>query len=236
MEFVTFNASIMINLFNGWKNNKEKNIIIDPLSCLIKLGLLTFYPVGTKISIAENRISISEPSLLQGTFRFLNGDGREDLHNLCTPIMKSIEWYWNPEDKEIGALFEYAITGLEKLRNTYPSNSIISHCLDLYTQYLINKKVKKVSSDEPIGPKKKKSSSLSGDEQQRVEDDNKIHNFLKSLWTPREIHIIIQTMLEYDAKLKTNKSEIDKLHSILEMTAAKERELAIFLKLHFTSL
>lgn len=229
MELISFNASIMINLFNGWKNNKEKNIIIDPMSCLIKLGLLTFYPAGTKISIADNKIAISEPSIFQGTFRFLNGDGREDLHNLCAPIMKSIEWYWNPEDKEIGALFDYASTGLDKLRSTYPANSIISHCLDLYAQYLVCKKVKKM--DETTVVKKKKATT-----QSEVEDDNKIHNFLKTLWSPREIHIIIQTMLEYDAKLKTNKQEIDKLHSILEMTTAKERELSAFLKGHATSL
>ena len=229
MELISFNASLMINLFNGWKNNKEKNIIIDPMSCLIKLGLLTFYPAGTKISIADNKITISEPSIFQGTFRFLNGDGREDLHNLCAPIMKSIEWYWNPEDKEIGALFDYASTGLDKLRSTYPANSIISHCLDLYAQYLVCKKVKKM--DDTTVVKKKKATT-----QTEVDDDNKIHNFLKTLWSPREIHIIIQTMLEYDAKLKTNKQEMDKLHSILEMTTAKERELSAFLKGHATSL
>lgn len=231
MEFLSFNASLVINIFNGWKQNKGKNIIIDPLSCLIKLGLLTFYPIGTKISITDNKIAISEPSLLQGTFRFLNGDGREDLHNLCTPIMKCIEWYWNPDDKEIVALFDYAITGLEKLRSTYPSNSIISHCLDLYKQYLIHKNVKKPVEEPSV--KKKRNPA---DEQQRVEEDNKIHYFLKNLWSPREIHIIIQMILEYDVKLKANKQECEKLHSILEMTSAKERELVAFLKVQSTSL
>lgn len=230
MELISFNASIMLNLFNGWKNNKEKNIIIDPMSCLIKLGLLTFYPAGTKISIADNKITISEPSIFQGTFRFLNGDGREDLHNLCAPIVKSIEWYWNPEDKEMAALFDYAITGLDKLRTTYPPNSIISHCLDLYAQYLVCKKVRKMEDVSAISKKKKPVTAA------EVEDDNKIHNFLKSMWSPREIHIIIQTLLEYDSKLKTNKQEPDKLHSILEMTSAKERELSTFLKGHSTSL
>jgi len=228
MDFISFNASLMINLFNGWKNNKEKNIIIDPMSCLIKLGLLAFYPVGTKISIVDNKITLAEPSIFQGAFRFLNGDGREDLHNLCVPIMKSIEWYWNTEDKEIGALFDYAITGLDKLRSTYPANSIISHCLDLYSQYLVCKKVKKM--DENTTTSKKKNIAT------EIEDDNKIHNFLKTLWTPREIHIIIQTMLEYESKLKTNKQEMVKLHSILEMTSAKEMELSAFLKSHATSL
>lgn len=231
MEFIKFNTSLMINIFNGWKNNKEKNIIIDPLSCLIKLALLTFYPVGTKISISDNRINISEPSIFQGTFRFLNGDGREDLHNLCIPILKGIEWYWNPEDKEMISLFDYSIQGIEKLKNTYPSNSVISHCLDLYMQYLICKK-----GNTHINNRGSNSIKNNKDDEQSIENDNKIHNFLKSLWTPREIHIIIQTILEYDSKMKANRVEYDKLNSVLEMTSAKEKELTTFLKVHFTSL
>ena len=35
---------------------KEKNIIIDPISCLIKLSMLGLYPIGTKISVNNNGI------------------------------------------------------------------------------------------------------------------------------------------------------------------------------------
>ena len=57
-NYMDINISIIYNLFANWKNNKDKNIIIDPMACLIKLSILGFYPSGTKISIADNMINI----------------------------------------------------------------------------------------------------------------------------------------------------------------------------------
>ena len=54
------------NYINQIISNKEKNTILDPLTCIIKLGILNFKPKGTKISINNNRITYHEPSLLQG--------------------------------------------------------------------------------------------------------------------------------------------------------------------------
>jgi hypothetical protein len=45
------------------------------LSCLIKLNILQYYPIGTKIGINDNSVSINDPSILQGAFRFFKGDG-----------------------------------------------------------------------------------------------------------------------------------------------------------------
>ena len=44
---------ILVNLFN----EKDKNSIIEPLICLTRLAILEFKPIGTKISIFNNRIS-----------------------------------------------------------------------------------------------------------------------------------------------------------------------------------
>jgi hypothetical protein len=75
-----------------------------------------YYPIGTKIGINDNSVSINDPSILQGAFRFFKGDGREDLHNLYLPIIKSIEWYWDDMNPEINNLFEGAIAGLNSLK------------------------------------------------------------------------------------------------------------------------
>ena len=72
-------------------NKKDKNIIIDPFSCIIKLSLLSYQTEGTKISINDNQIFFNQPSYGQGLIRYLYGDGREDLHNLFKPIQKSVE-------------------------------------------------------------------------------------------------------------------------------------------------
>jgi hypothetical protein len=224
MDFL-YNSLYLINFLTSFRNKDDKNIIIDPMSCLIKLSILKFCPVGTKISIYDNMISILDPGLLQGTFRFLKGDGREDLHNLYLPIIKSIEWY-NNSDKEINVLFNFAIGGLDILKSSYPINSTICHTLDLYIYHLTTKKLT-TFHDKEI--KIEQNSSMNS-------STNIIHDYLKNLWNPREIHIIIELLLEYETNVINNKKETQLLHSILTMTTAKELKLKDFLKHYFASL
>jgi len=222
MDIISLNTSIVYNLFTNWKNNKDKNIIIDPMACLIKLSILSFYPSGTKISISDNMINIIEYSLLQGTFRFFKGDNREDLHNLYIPIIKSIEWYWD-EDNEIKHLFEFAIKGIENLKTSYPANSTICHTLDLYTHHLSTKQIKTFNNKDI-----------------NIKDiNNMIHEYLKSLWNEREIHIIIELLLDYNNKFNSNDNKnicLYILNSIIELTNAKELKFKSFLKEHLASL
>ena len=216
MDFIS-NGLYFFNFFNGFRNKPDKNIIIDPLSCLIKLSILKFCPIGTKISIGDNMITILDPGLLQGTYRFVKGDAREDLHNLYVPLIKSIEWYWHEENNNnINNLFDFAINGLETLRASYPHNSTITHTLDLYIHHLTSKQVK----------------TLQNKDINTNETSNEIHEYLKQLWNQREIHIIIELLLEYNSK----QDEKHILDSILSLSAAKENKLKIFLKEHFASL
>jgi hypothetical protein len=221
MDFIS-NSYYVLSLLTNFRTNKDKNIIIDPLSCLIKLSILRFYPEKTKISIADNMITIVDPGMLQGAYRFIKGDDREDLHNLYVPLIKSIEWFWNDNNTEIKNLFDFAISGLENLKSSYPINSVISHTLDLYIYHLTTKKTKNFQNNDI--------------KYNNTDTNNEIHDFVKQLWSHREIHIIIELLLEYDKTFKENKNEKHILSSILELTAAKELKLKEFLKNHFTSL
>jgi hypothetical protein len=220
MDFIS-NGLYFFNFFNGFRNKQDKNIIIDPLSCLIKLSILKFCPIGTKISIGDNMITILDPGLLQGTYRFVKGDGREDLHNLYVPLIKSIEWYWHKDNEDnIKYLFDFAINGLETLRASYPNNSTITHTLDLYIHHLTSKQIK----------------TLQNKDIKTNETSNEIHEYLKQLWNQREIHIIIELLLEYEKNIKNNKTEKYILETILNLTNAKEVKLREYLKEHFASL
>jgi hypothetical protein len=117
-------------------NKKDKNIIIDPFSCIIKLSLLSYQTEGTKISINENQIFFNEPSYGQGIIRYLYGDGREDLHNLFKPIQKSVEWYKIPSLPDIDFLFNRAILGLIALKKSYGKYETIQHTIDYYITIL----------------------------------------------------------------------------------------------------
>jgi len=216
------NSLYLLNFLTNIKNKEDKNVIIDPMSCLIKLSILKFCPIGTKISICDNMITILDPGLLQGTVRFFKGDGREDLHNLYVPLIKSIEWYYKNIDdaNEIKILFDFAIDGLNILKSSYPINSTICHTLDLYIYHLNTKQTKTLQNNEI-----------------KIDDShNKIHDYLKQLWNDREIHIIIELLLQYEQNISNNKKETQLLESILNLTIAKELKFKDFLKQHFASL
>tara|TARA_Y100000389_G_C17414938_1_gene493129 strand:+ start:44 stop:706 length:663 start_codon:yes stop_codon:yes gene_type:complete len=199
---------------------KENNIIIDPMSCMVKLALLGFYPKGTKISIYNNQLLFNEPSILQGTLRYYYGYGREDLHNLYNPIQKCIDWYWTQHDKNILLLFSLAVAGLENLINTYSVNCTIKHTLNYYINLIKNREKSKKISEES-------------------QTENKIHAFLKDLWSQREINVIIDILRELEEKKSVSNYEKEGLYllkSINIITTNKEEKLNTFMMEHVSIL
>jgi hypothetical protein len=218
-EFLT--SRLFHSFTKTFFQEKENNIIVDPLSCLIKLSLLSFQNDGTKISIDKNALNFNEPNILQGTLRYYYGYGREDLHNLYNPIQKSLDWYWIKDNEEINFLFTLATNGLKRLKKSYSPNCTIHHTLDYYIS-LLQKKTKTKNNDE----------------------QNKIHTFLKQLWTQRELIIVIELLKELREKKykvqtekKTTHEDFDYLiESILTITSKKEVNLYNFINQHSTIL
>ena len=64
--------------------------ILEPLSVIIKLAIISLYPVGTKIAIYNHKLHIHSPTIFQGTIRWSCGSTREDVHLLLNPIIKLI--------------------------------------------------------------------------------------------------------------------------------------------------
>ena len=191
-----FNSLISSGLYNAFSGlfntNKEDNIIIDPMSCLIKLSILSFYSDGTKINVSNNKISFDEPYIFQGLLRYFKGDGREDLHNLNNPINKCREWYWNKDDENIVFLFKTAIDGLKKLQLTYPNNSTIYIVFDHYINCLkTGAKKPQQSNKNNISDSMSLSFRSNDSEEDKEKAENEIHKFLKSLWSPNEINLVI---------------------------------------------
>ena len=97
--------SLYFSLTKFFDSKKENHMIIEPLSCLIKLSLLNFYPEGTKLNVQDNQLLFNEPTMYQGVIRYFYNQGREDLHNLFNPIDKAIEWYTEYNEDIEGAEF-----------------------------------------------------------------------------------------------------------------------------------
>ena len=81
----------LYDVVNHYTTSENKNIILEPISCIFRMILLKYKLKGTKISIYNNSINYNEPNYLQGIIRSYNGDTREDLHNLYNPFLKSFE-------------------------------------------------------------------------------------------------------------------------------------------------
>ncbi len=183
-----------------------KCVIIDPLTCIIKLALINYYPLGTKLSINNNTINFCSGGYLQGIYRFIYGDGREDLHNLYNPICKAIKWYYTENDDNITYLFDLARRGLVQLKSTYPSNNTIQYTLDHYIDII---KTKKILESDAM--------------------NTNIHNFMyESLWTELDKKIIYNVFYE----IVNKKNEIEKnnlIDMVNNMINVKNRILTEYL-------
>lgn len=242
----TMSNGMYHSLFNILTHKKEKNIIIDPFSCLAKLALLSHSQNGTKISISNNQINFNDPNYGQGILRFLCGDNREDLHNLLAPIQKARDWFYDKNDKNIVYIFEKAACGLKNLKNSYGQFATIQHAIDRYTDVLVDG-----STTKKEDPKKYSNSRLNSNDipnntarnrlKSRDDDEPKITDleesarldtiqaFLKGLWTEREINIVINLFREYEDKEDMNE-KIHVFNSIVSYCDMKEKKLNKFLE------
>lgn len=126
---------------------KEKNLILEPLCVIFRLAILKYKPPYTKLSIKDNSIVYQENTYDQGLVRMMEGDCREDLHNLYHPILKCIEWYSCDSYK---FLYDECISGLTVLNSVYDRNSTIRHTISHYISVIQNKE--KIDTNVNINP------------------------------------------------------------------------------------
>ncbi len=122
-----------------FKTIKERtDMILEPLQVMIQLGILSFCPVGTKLSISDNILHLQEPSLYQGMLRWYMNDNKDDLYYLFQAIRRYYLWY-NPREKEVfKRILQVAMNGIERLIETYDNSEKLSikQTLNLYTNIL----------------------------------------------------------------------------------------------------
>lgn len=185
--------------------------ILDPLTTVIRLSILSFKQIGTKISINLNKIEYQEPNILQGTFRWSNGDKRSDLHNLCNPL-KICRTKYNPDnDERILNIYNKAITGLKKLQSLYDENSdSTSHALSHYINI------------------------LNGFEFKIDKEQLEIYNKFSKVWTDNDIDIINDILIEIENKCSKNEDFSCYLNSIDAILNGKDNEIKKVLNTTFT--
>lgn len=178
------------NIFINRMYPENKNILLEPLSSIFRILLLKYKPIGTKISICNNSIKYNSPGYSQGLMRNINGDARDDLHNLYNPFIKCMEWFPIKENCNEMYIYYYteSIKGLKLLADSYEKETIINHTLNHYIRmiedYLENKRIDKLNIEEsPLLEK------------------------MKDFWKKEEIDIIYQLFLITD-KVSGSEKEV----------------------------
>ena len=149
---------------------KDKNLILEPLCVIFRLAILKYKPPHTKLSIKDNSIVYQGPTYDQGLVRMMEGDTREDLHNLYHPILKSIEWYSYNDYKFI---YDECVMGLTILNSVYDRNSTIRHTISHYISVIQMNDSENIREDVNINP---------------------IIDKLKEIWTEDEIKSAISLL------------------------------------------
>ena len=174
---------------------KENKMILEPFCCLIRILLILYKPDNLKISIINNSIKYNEDNGLQSIVRTINGDTREDLHNLYSPILKAFEWF--PKDGGVNDyIYNQTLKGYTKFMNVYDKNSVIYHTLNHYRLLIIefidgNQNIKKPVGNSPL-----------------------IDN-LKNIWSTEEINVIYRLLKLIESSIE-KQIYINMIESLLD--------------------
>ena len=179
------------------------NILLDPVSVFIKIAIISYKPAGIKISVSENSINIEEDGPLQGIRRFINRNNREQISYLVKPIKRML-CIFPPSDKKMIYIYNRAIIGLKKLKESYTGDksmaSTASNSLDLYINLIEN--------------------SLKGNEQSEQADVHVVKE-LENLWNMSDIDIIYLLMI----KCEENGNNSDYINSIECLLKSKQKDI-----------
>jgi hypothetical protein len=223
---------------------KKENSRLDPLTTLIKLAILPYKPEGTKLSIDNNYIYFSENTIFQFVIRKYFGDSYNDLRDLRRSLHKAVAWYF--DDPKMKYLFENAIIGLEKLKQTYGNTGkadAVQSYIDILSGFNrriiieINKEKDKIKNrnkqtdDKQTDNKEKDNNKQTDNKKEDIEEHElKIHDILKSIWTDDDKEIVMR----FFQKLKNSnnkddiKDTIESLESLLLSIHKKiEKEVKI---------
>jgi hypothetical protein len=111
----------------------NKSDILDPFSCIIKLFIYSFKPLGTKLSIVGNKLEIQNINIFQSTIRTIQRDTKTDLINLLFPITFACEKYLSTESVKqspiLKQIFYQVLKSLDNLNRVYQVNEI-SHNIE----------------------------------------------------------------------------------------------------------
>lgn len=116
--------------------------ILDPLSVIIKLAILSNKKIGCKMCVYNNIMYIQEVGAFQSLVRYCYNNNKVDLQYLYNPIqlacIKYLDELYVNKHPNIKNIFTNAQKGINNLIETYKKFTIITHTLYLYYNIISN--------------------------------------------------------------------------------------------------
>ena len=175
----------LYNIINNYNKPIYTIQILEPITTLIILVIISFKNEGTKIAIFNNKIHIQEYNFLQPINRWYNGNNREEIQYLLKPIIRSLEILkpFDNDNEKINKLFVYAISGIELIKKSYYNiSSTICYTLDLYINL-----IKQNLEDGTI----MNINYNQNDIELSVTSQNNFKNLFKNVWCDDELNLIV---------------------------------------------
>jgi len=147
------------------KPRERFETILEPLQALLQIGFLAFYPIGSKLAIHNNILTIQAPGYTQNVRRWYNNDKKEDVFYLYNVFSRFNKFYktvlagagagaTGTNASLFALLNELAKTGINNLTRTYNQSDKIHilHTLQMYKGMLDNPElVRRLSKAEEGG-------------------------------------------------------------------------------------
>lgn len=203
----------------GSKVSKDtnRNQILEPLSTVLKLAMISFKEKGTKIAVFNNKLYLQEPSLLQGTIRRAWGNNREEIHYLLKPIMRCIELFPPDSSDELKFIYNQSINGLRKLKLSYNNgSSTVCYTLDLYISIIEQKLMNKSINIDSYNS----SQNIAEDLTLSTNTQVNLQKIFEGIWTNNDIILICSLLKSINNNLA--QGNFSYLKSIDNIIKAKE--------------
>ena len=123
------------------------DMILEPLQATLQLSLLSYMPVGTKLTIYNNILYHQAPKWHQPFMRLYNNDNKEDLYFLFHVLIRFTKFYdfmKNNKDTQLCKLYDLLVRlskrGIQKLIMTYQDSNdfALINILQLYGAIMEN--------------------------------------------------------------------------------------------------
>lgn len=212
MDSIFTHQNIKIISKTLMNNNKKERFdtILDPLQTIVRLSLLSFCPVGTKISLENNLLHIQEPSYSQGLVRWYNNDNKEDAFYLFYACKRFPTYYSFLREISFKKqnLFDLLLLlskkGIDKLSETYSKveNPSLLHTFEIYKALLDN--------PDTI--------PLSNSNKKEIED---VFINIKNIYDTPLLQAIFNILILINKNPENYTSYIDSLNSLMKPTNEK---------------